>query len=105
MDVAEVAGRGEVGGEAQASGVQGLAEHLGQARARRTGPRPRGECLDLGAVGVDAEDVVSEHRHADGVGGAEVPRAEHGQARRRDVVSMIVLLAGRLSGVRCTGCC
>ena len=41
-----------------------------------------GESRDLGRVDVEAEDVVAEFGHADGVGRAEVAGADDGQARR-----------------------
>ena len=67
---------GDVVGELQPAGGQGLLEQLGQAGLveRRV---TRREGVDLGLVGVDTDDLVAECGHARCVDGTEVPAADN----------------------------
>ena len=55
-------------------------QHLGETglEERRL---PGDEQFDLGAVDVDADDVMAELGHARGVDGAEVAASDHGHLR------------------------
>ena len=80
MDVGERRGLVEVGREVKQSRVLDLAQLLRQSRFEERDPA-LGERADLVRIDVDAEHVVPERRHADGMGRAEVAGSDHGDLR------------------------
>jgi hypothetical protein len=78
VDVAELGGLGERGGEPQPPRLQGLGEQLGQARLEER-YLPRGEFADLPFVDVHAQDLEAQDGHADRMGGTEVAGADDGE--------------------------
>ena len=81
VDVAELGRRRQVGGEPEPARVQGLAQELGQAGLVER-HAAGGQRVDLRPVAVEGQHLVPEDGHADGMGGTEIARAEHGESRR-----------------------
>ena len=71
--------QGRVRGERETSGGQRLLEQLRQAGLEER-HAPVVQPADLTGVDVDADDLVADDGHADGMGGAEVPGADHADA-------------------------
>ena len=67
-------------GEVQSTGFEVVAQHLSQARFVERDVT-RGQLRDLAVVDVDADNVVTQFRHADGVSRSEIAgskdRASH----------------------------
>jgi len=81
VHVSEGADLGEGVGEPQPAGVEVLAQQGLQAGLEERRSPGRGQ-FQLAEVGVDGQHVVTEVRHADRVGQAQVTSADHGDPER-----------------------
>ncbi|CFE38897.1 Uncharacterised protein [Mycobacterium tuberculosis] len=75
MHVGEIGRHVVVGGEPQAAGSQVISQQLSQAGFVERNVTP-GELGDLTGIDIDPDDLVSQLRHTDGVGGTQIPSAE-----------------------------
>lgn len=73
--VGEIGRHVVVGGEPQAAGSQVISQQLSQAGFVERNVTP-GELGDLTGIDIDPDDLVSQLRHTDGVGGTQIPSAE-----------------------------
>ena len=77
MHVGELGRHVVVGGEPQSSRSKVVSQQLSQTGLVK-GNVAAGELGDLTRVDVDPDDLVSQFRHSDGVGGTEIAGAEDG---------------------------
>ena len=94
VHVGEVGRHVVIGGEPQPTRGQVLLQQLSQAWLVEGDVTP-GELGDLARVDVDPEHVVSQFRHPNRMGGAEVTRAKHGASHTTGVGGRHELIASR----------
>jgi hypothetical protein len=92
VHVGEVGGLVVVGGEAQSTGSDIVAQHLSQTGLVERDVACR-ELGDLACVDVDADHVVPEFSHSGGVRGAEIACAENGASHTASIGSRDELTA------------
>src|SRR5690349_24143212 len=86
VHVGEVGGFRIIGGEVQSARFEVAPQHLWQPRLVE-GDVAAGQLGYLARVDVDADDLVAQFGHPDGMGGAEVTGAEHSASHSASVAT------------------